>query len=165
MSRLVPAYVGLGANLGERRTTLLFAIDELRGLAKNAAIRISPFYRSAPHGPTDQPEYLNAAVSFLSDLTAMQLLGELHALEAVKGRNRADEQRWGPRTLDLDLLVFGQQSLQTATISVPHPRIAERNFVLLPLSKIAPALDIPGLGNVARLAGLCSKQGVALADD
>ena len=114
-------------------------------------VSASSKYRSAPLGPADQPDYINAVVAVLTRLGATELLAELQEIERAQGRTR-DGERWGARTLDLDLLVFSSDRIDEPGLTVPHPRIAERNFVLLPLAELAPQLKIPGLGTVAVVA-------------
>lgn len=143
-----PAYVGIGSNLQgpvrqvEAAAALLNERDGLRVVAT------SSLYRSAAFGGVEQPDFVNAVVAILTTLPAVELLAELQALENRLGRER-DEQRWGPRVIDLDLLVYAGQTIEVPELVVPHPGIQERNFVLLPLGEIAPDLVIPGLGRVA----------------
>lgn len=115
----------------------------------------SSLYRSAPMGPRDQPDFVNAVAAVLTQLTPEDLLQHLVRIENEHGRRREGE-KWGPRTLDLDLLVYGGQQAETASLTLPHPGIAERNFVLLPLSEVAPFLQVPGMGNVANLTAALS---------
>ena len=122
----------------------------LSTIDRTRLIRRSALYRSAPFGGIEQPDYVNAAAVLLTALDARQLLEELQQIELRRGRQR-DGMRWGPRVIDLDLLVFASQSIEEPGLVVPHPGIAERNFVLLPLKEIAPGLVIPGLGPVANL--------------
>lgn len=145
-----PAFIGIGSNLGEPVQQVEQAIKALAGLEQSRLILCSSLYRSAPVGPQDQPDFINAVVAVLTRLAPQGLLTSLQAIENVQGRTRSGE-RWGPRTLDLDLLVYGQASVATAELTLPHPRIADRNFVLLPLSEIAPHLPIPGLPSVPQL--------------
>ena len=105
----------------------------------------SSLYRSAPFGGVEQPDFVNAAVHIETRVPARRLLEHLKRIERAHGREEGG-QRWGPRVLDLDLLVFGRQQISEPGLTVPHPGIAERNFVLLPLTEIAPALDVPGVG-------------------
>jgi len=143
-----PAYVGIGSNLQgparqvEAAAGLLDERDEIRVIAA------SSLYRSAAFGGIEQPDFVNAVVAVLTTLTPLELLGELQAIENRQGRDR-DEKRWGPRVIDLDLLVYSGQEIDEPALVVPHPGIRERNFVLLPLGEIAPDLVIPGLGRVA----------------
>ena len=145
-----PAYIGLGSNLQSPAQQLESAMDMLASIPLTRLIARSSMYRSAPFGGIEQPDFINAAASLLTCLSAQELLAELHAIETRRGRER-DDIRWGPRVLDLDLLVFSNQIIGESGIKVPHPGIAERNFVLLPLKEIAPELVIPGLGRVNSL--------------
>lgn len=146
-----PAYVGIGSNLESPLEQIRRAIVAIAELAGCRLIQRSSYYRSAPLGNTDQPDFINAVVALLTTLDARALLERLMEIERDQGRVRDDE-RWGPRTLDLDLLVFGGERIDETDLYVPHPRIAERNFVLLPLRELAPHMLIPGLGTVAAVA-------------
>lgn len=148
--RWVPAYVGLGSNLDDPAARVRHALQSLRGIPDCHSFRRSGLYRSAPMGPQDQPDFVNAAAAFLTRLQARSLLKQLQAIETAQGRQRGGE-RWGPRRLDLDLLVFGHAVIDEDELQVPHPGISERNFVLLPLADIAPLLIVPGRGRVAQL--------------
>ena len=110
-------------------------------------------------GPQDQPDYLNAVVALRTALPAHDLLIELQRIEHSHGRVR-DGERWGPRTLDLDLLLYGQRIIESATLSVPHPGIAERSFVLWPLAELAPDLEVPGKGMISTLLTQCQQFGI-----
>lgn len=144
-----PAYVGIGSNLDDPVGHVTAAQGALERLPQSGWFAHSGLWLSAPVGPADQPDFVNAAAGFLTTLEPHDLLERLQALEQAAGRRRGE--RWGPRTLDLDLLVLGALMLDDDTLTLPHPRIAERNFVLLPLSEIAPHLPVPGRGTVARL--------------
>jgi len=146
-----PAYVGLGSNLQSPAGQLDSAFDLLSAIPRTRLIRRSSLYRSAPFGGVEQPDFVNAAASLLTQLTAKQLLDELQRIEMQRGRKRPDV-RWGPRVLDLDLLVCGSEKIEEPGLTVPHPGIAERNFVLLPLREIAPGLVVPGLGQLASIS-------------
>ncbi|MBT8086939.1 MAG: 2-amino-4-hydroxy-6-hydroxymethyldihydropteridine diphosphokinase [Gammaproteobacteria bacterium] len=148
--RWLPAYIGLGSNLQSPARQLDSAMDLLASIRETRLITRSSLYRSAPFGGIEQPDFVNAAASLLTSLTAQDLLAELQQIEQRRGRER-DDVRWGPRVIDLDLLVFSDQVVAKPGLKVPHPGIAERNFVLLPLREIAPELVIPGLGRVASL--------------
>jgi len=110
-------------------------------------------------GPQDQPDYLNAVVGLQTTLAAFDLLSELQNIEHVHGRVR-DGERWGPRTLDLDLLLYADEIISTPRLSVPHPGIAERSFVLLPLAELAPDLTVPNKGTVSKLLNQCAQFGI-----
>ncbi len=145
-----PAYIGLGSNLHDPARQLESAFERLASIPDTRLIRQSSLYRSAPFGGVEQPDFVNAVAAVLTQLSAEQLLRELQRIEAEHGRERGDV-RWGPRVLDLDLLVYADQRMDDPELTVPHPGIAERNFVLLPLQEIAPALSVPGLGKVMKL--------------
>ena len=141
-------YVGLGANLGDTRATLAHAIGSLRRLPAVRALRVSPYYRSAPLD-AGGPEFLNAVVEMRTALLPEPLLDELQAIEAAHGRERP--YRNAPRTLDLDLLLYGDREIVSPRLTVPHPRMHERAFVLRPLAKLAPDLAVPCRGSVQTL--------------
>ena len=145
-----PAYVGVGSNLQMPARQVEDAFDLLANIEGSRLVRRSSLYRSTPFGGIEQPDFVNAAAALLTTLGPSDFLAALQAIEKRQGRER-DGARWGPRVLDLDLLVFGGESIERPGITVPHPGIAERNFVLLPLGEIAPDLVIPGLGRVANL--------------
>ncbi len=148
--RWYPAYVGLGSNLNMPTRQIETALELLGAIPRTRLVSVSSLYRSAPFGGIEQPDFVNAAAALLTQLGAAELLSELQDIEARQGRERND-QRWGPRVLDLDLLVHATAVIDEPGITVPHPGIAERNFVLLPLLEIAPELVIPGLGRAAAI--------------
>jgi 2-amino-4-hydroxy-6-hydroxymethyldihydropteridine diphosphokinase len=145
-----PAYIGLGSNLDGPARQLEIAFELLDNIRVTRLIKSSSLYRSAPFGGVEQPDFVNAAASVLTQLAAQDLLIELQRIETERGRDRG-EVRWGPRVLDLDLLVYSNQIIDEPGLSVPHPGIGERNFVLLPLGEIAPELSVPGLGQLSRI--------------
>ncbi len=149
--RWYPAYVGIGSNLDDPVKQVRRAISTLSKLADCSSFRVSSLYRSAPLGPAAQPDFINAVAAFLTRKTAQSLLTSLQSIENDHGRTRSDE-RWGPRTLDLDLLLYSGAVIDEPKLTVPHPRIHERNFVLLPLCELAPHLIVPGVGKVVNLA-------------
>ena len=139
------AYVGIGSNLGRPLIQMRHAFLALRKLPASRCVACSPLYRGAPAGgPSGQPDYLNAAAALDTMLAPDELLTALQAIETARGRTRTV--RWGPRTLDLDLLLYDQLVLDGSRLTLPHPRLHERAFVLYPLYDIAPDLDIPGHG-------------------
>ena len=146
-----PAYVGIGSNLDAPKEQVERAIVALGDIEETVLVRTSPLYRSAPLDGSEQPDYINAVCALLTRLEAAALLGFLQGIEQAQGRIR-DGNKWGPRTLDLDLLVYSSDSIDQNELNVPHSGIAERNFVLLPLLDIAPHLRVPGLGSVSGLA-------------
>jgi 2-amino-4-hydroxy-6-hydroxymethyldihydropteridine diphosphokinase len=154
------AAVGLGANLGDAAATLRDAIAALAELPETTLLRASRLYRTPAWGRTDQPAFINAVALVETSLDARALLDALLAIERRFGRVRVDGARWGPRTLDLDLLVFGDALFDEAGLQVPHPHLHERAFVLLPLAEIAPALQVPGRGRVAALAAGMAADGI-----
>ena len=148
----VMAYVALGANLGDPLATVRAAFAALRGMADTRFITASSLYRTAPVGLHDQPDFINAVAALEVDdavLPASTFLERLFAIEAAFGRVRTV--RNAPRTLDLDLLLFGNLTVQLPGLTLPHPRMTERAFVLAPLTEIAPHLVIPGIGQIADL--------------
>jgi len=146
----VRASIGLGGNLGDVRQRLEAAIARLAGEPGLALAGRSRFYRTPPWGPVPQPDFVNAAIAVDTTLSPHALLDVLLETERAFGRVR-DGERWGPRTLDLDLLLHGDLVLADDRLSLPHPRIAERAFVLLPLADLDPARIVPGHGRVADL--------------
>lgn len=148
------AYVGVGANLGDRRATIGRAIELLRATPGVEVLAVSALRETDPVDYEDQPRFLNGAVELETTLTARELLATLFAVERELGRTR-DGPRYGPRTIDLDLLVFGDERIDERGLTVPHPRLHERRFALEPLTELAPGLEVPGRGPVERLlAGL-----------
>ena len=143
------AYIALGSNLGDPRQHVLDAMDALADLPDTRLLQRSPLYRTPPWGVLEQPPFVNAVVQMDTALSPHALLDGLLAIERNAGRVRAE--RNGPRTLDLDLLHVDGVQLHDARLTLPHPRMAERAFVLLPLNDLAPALQLPGQGTVAEL--------------
>jgi 2-amino-4-hydroxy-6-hydroxymethyldihydropteridine diphosphokinase len=148
--RLMPAYVALGSNLDDPRTQVERALVALGQLPQTRCVLRSSLYRSRPFGPVEQPDYVNAVAGLLTALEPAELLASLQALETSLGRERPVV-RWGPRRIDLDLLVHGSARITQPGLELPHPGIAERAFVLAPLAEIAPDLDVPGVGRVSAL--------------
>lgn len=146
-----PAYIGLGSNLHGPSGQVETAFDLLAALPQTRLIARSSLYRSAPFGGIEQPDFVNAVAALLTRLTARQLFEGLQKIERQRGRER-DEARWGPRVLDLDLLVYSDDRILEPDLTVPHPGIAERNFVLLPLKEVAPGLTVPGIGRLTSVA-------------
>lgn len=141
----INAYIGLGSNLGDRELNLLRAVAEIGKLPECRVSGLSPFYETSPVGVTDQPAFINAVLRLSTRLTSHALFLHLQHIErAVFHRKRT--LRWGPRTMDLDLLLFGNEAVTDDELTVPHPRMAERRFVLEPLCKLAPDLLHPVLG-------------------
>ncbi len=142
--------VGLGSNLDGPTRQIGTAFDMLEAIVQTRVIARSALYRSSPLGGIEQPDYVNAAALLETDLGVREFLEQLQQIERARGRERG-EIHWGPRVLDLDLLAYGGLSIDEPGLTVPHPGIALRNFVLLPLREIAPDFDIPGLGRVREL--------------
>jgi len=140
-------FVGLGANLGDPRATLVRALKELAALPQTRRVAVSPLYRSAPM-EAQGPEFINAVVELITTLTPRELLLALQSIEQAHGRERP--YRHAPRTLDLDLLLYGQRIIRDPDLVVPHPRLHERAFVLRPLADLAPDLAHPALGRLDR---------------
>ena len=139
------AYIGLGSNVGQREQTLMEAVQSLAAHAEITVARLSQWLKTEPvGGPEDQPWYLNGVVQLETTLTADALLAVMQQIETDLGRDRRREVRWGPRTCDLDLLLFGEAIIDTPNLTVPHPRLAERRFVLEPLAQLACDLVVPG---------------------
>jgi 2-amino-4-hydroxy-6-hydroxymethyldihydropteridine diphosphokinase len=148
----VRAFVALGSNVGERAEHLRAAVERLSSHDAVRVISASRVYESEAHtlpGRPEAPPYLNAVVELRSRLGPRELLGVCLEIEQALGRNRSDAERWAPRTLDIDLLLFGEEQIREQGLSVPHPRMAERRFVLVPLADIAPDLRLPGPSGAA----------------
>jgi 2-amino-4-hydroxy-6-hydroxymethyldihydropteridine diphosphokinase len=150
MPRWVPAYVALGSNLDHPLAQVERAFAALEQLPSTRLYVRSSCYRSRPFGPVAQPDFVNAAAALLTLLDARALLHELKGLESRLGRAEPVV-RWGPRVIDLDLLVHGRTRCSDDSLTVPHAGIAERDFVLVPLAEICPSLDVPGVGRVDAL--------------
>jgi 2-amino-4-hydroxy-6-hydroxymethyldihydropteridine diphosphokinase len=144
------AYIGLGSNLDEPSSQIERAFELLDSIPRTRLVSRSSLYESAPLGPVEQPDFVNAVAEILTSLDASSLLTHLQEIERSQGRTR--DVRWGPRILDLDLLIFGDAEIHLPELTVPHPGIAKRNFVLLPLREIAPEFEVPGLGRIADIA-------------
>jgi len=145
-----PAYIGVGSNLNGPEGQVERAIDAVSRIPGSELDARSSLYQSAPFGPVDQPDFVNAVIRLVTKLDAPSLFHHLQQIESSQGRIRGEY--WGPRVIDLDLLVYGNMIIDQDDLNVPHPGIAERNFVLLPLQEIAHDLVIPGLGKVADIA-------------
>ena len=156
------AYVGLGANIGEPRRQIEAAIAELNKLPDTNSVVASRFYRSAPVGYLNQPDFLNAVAQLDTGLPPETLLDRLQEIENRHGRERPFA--GAPRTLDLDLLLYGDETITSARLTVPHPRMHERAFVLKPLLEIAPEAVIPGHGKAGELLAGCADQCVERID-
>ena len=148
---MVYAYVGLGSNLGDREGTLRAAVGRLRNLSETKVLKVSSLRNTDPVGYVDQPRFLNGAVALETRLSARRLLGALLELEQTFGRNREAVPPRGPRTLDLDLLLYGEEVIDEPGLEIPHPRLHERRFVLEPLAELDSSLEVPGKGSVQTL--------------
>lgn len=155
------AFIGLGANLGQAGATLRAAVAGLRALPGSTLTGLSSLYRSAPVGPAGQDDYLNAVARLDTPLPPHELLRALQGIENAHGRVR--EVRWGPRTLDLDLLLYGNDRIATADLTVPHPEMTRRNFVLVPLLEIEPGARLPDGTALNDLAVAHDTAGLAVA--
>lgn len=158
--RPVDAYVALGSNLGDPERQLSAAFAALGDLEGTELMGRSRLFQTSPQGgPPGQPDYLNAVARLQTRLDPQELLRGLQAIECRAGRQRAE--RWGPRTLDLDLVLYGGLALATPELTLPHPRLAERAFVLVPLAEVAPeGLWIPGQGTLADLLARSGRAGI-----
>jgi 2-amino-4-hydroxy-6-hydroxymethyldihydropteridine diphosphokinase len=143
-------YIGLGSNLADPHAQVEAGIHALAKLPKTRLVTRSRLYRSAPWRRADQPDFVNAAAVVETDLSPRELLDHLLEIERAAGRER-DGTRWGPRVLDLDILLFGDRHIDEPGLHVPHPHLHERAFVLVPLAEIAPGMVIPGYGRIAGL--------------
>jgi 2-amino-4-hydroxy-6-hydroxymethyldihydropteridine diphosphokinase len=158
-SRWLPAYVGVGSNLEDPEAQVKCALHALGRLPGCRLIACSPLYRTPPFGEVVQPAFINAVAGLLTQSTPEELLAALRKLERELGREPPRE-RWGPRIIDLDLLVVGSEERATDTLTLPHPGIAQRDFVLYPLADLAPDLDVPRLGRVAVLRDRVANRGI-----
>lgn len=156
----VRAFVGLGGNVGDIEETLMEALLALEALPQTSIRTQSGFYRSPPWGNTNQADFINAVVELRTRLAARVLLDYLLEVETRFGRVRGEGERWGPRTLDLDLLVFGEAMIDQPGMHLPHPRLHERAFVLVPLAEIDATLQVPGRGQVSDLLASIDSTGI-----
>ncbi|RQW82408.1 MAG: 2-amino-4-hydroxy-6-hydroxymethyldihydropteridine diphosphokinase [Methylococcus sp.] len=163
-ARSVRAYIGLGGNLDQPAARIRRARVALSVLPNTREAAFSSLYRSAPMGPSDQPDYVNAVMALDTGLEPLALLDHLQAIENAEGRVRMGE-RWGPRTLDLDLLLYGEDVIQHERLTVPHPGLHQREFVLYPLFEIAPDLKIPGWGALRDWVAACPRRGLEAMGD
>ena len=157
-----PAYVAIGSNLDHPQRRVLEAFERLATLPATSSLLRSRLYETQPMGPQNQPYFVNAAAGLLTQLTARELLDGLLGIEQAMGRHR--QERWGPRVIDLDLIWMLGESIDEPGLTVPHPGVSTRNFVLYPLADIAPTLAIPGQGNVLELARRAGDEGISVLD-
>lgn len=159
----IDAYLSLGSNVGDRLETLTAAVFALHESPGVAVAEISGVYETAPWGGVEQPAFLNCCVRVVTSLGPEELLDELQTTETAFGRDRQQERRWGPRTLDIDLLLYGEEEIDTPRLQVPHPRLGERPFVLVPLMEIMPGGSLPdGRRLSALLTDLMPIEGIDL---
>lgn len=156
------AYIGIGSNLEDPIKQVKTAIQSLQQLTATQLVKASSLYRSPPMGPQDQPDYINAVVAIETGLSAVLLLNELQQIEQAQGRVR--RRHWGERSIDLDFLLYGQQQINEANLTVPHPGLASRAFVLYPLAEIAADLTIPTFGTLADLLSACPRGDLTQVD-
>jgi 2-amino-4-hydroxy-6-hydroxymethyldihydropteridine diphosphokinase len=157
-----PAYVAIGSNLDHPRERVLEACERIRALPEIRLELRSRLYLTQPMGPQDQADFVNAAVGLLTQQGARELLEALLGIERSMGRIRG--QRWGPRRIDLDLIWMVGSPVEEAGLTLPHPGVSRRNFVLYPLDDIAPTLDIPGHGRVRELKLRSGSQGISVGE-
>ena len=157
-----PAYVAIGSNLNDPQARVLEAFERLAALPTTRSVLRSRLYGTRPMGPQDQPDFVNAAAGLLTHLTARELLEGLLRTEQSMGRNR--QERWGPRVIDLDLVWMLGEAIDEPGLTLPHPGVSTRNFVLYPLADIAPALAIPGHGTVSEMLRSAGDDGISILD-
>jgi 2-amino-4-hydroxy-6-hydroxymethyldihydropteridine diphosphokinase len=157
-----PAYVAIGSNLNHPQARVQEAFERLATLPATRLLHRSRLYRTRPMGPQDQPDFVNAAAGLLTQLGARQLLQSLLQIETGMGRSR--QQRWGPRVIDLDLVWMHGETIDEPGLTVPHPGVSTRNFVLYPLADIAPTLAIPGHGKVSDLLRAVGNDGISVLE-
>ncbi len=162
IARWRPAYVAIGSNLNEPRERVLEACERLRAVPATRLERRSRLYLTRPMGPQDQPDYVNAAAGLLTQFSARELLDALLDIERRMGRER--HERWGPRLIDLDLLWMVGEAVEQPGLTLPHPGVSARNFVLYPLADIAPTLDVPGHGRVMDLKLRSGTDGITVLE-
>lgn len=155
---MIQVYIGIGSNLDNPIAQVQQAITELQQLPHSQYLKTSSLYQSSPLDATAQPDYINAVSLLMTALTPEQLLTALHTIEDQHGRVRTE--RWGPRTLDLDLLLYGEKNIRQPDLIVPHAGLHERSFVLYPLQELNPNLLIPGYGPILHLVQHCDASGL-----
>ncbi len=155
MSRVKSVFIGLGSNLEQPLLQIKTALVALSRLPETTLVDDSGYYLSKPMGPQDQPDYINAVVLIETTLQALTLLSKLQAIEQKQGRIR--KQHWGARTIDLDILLYGDEKINSPRLTVPHPGICDRDFVYLPLLKVDQSVNIPGSGKLKSLIENSSK--------
>lgn len=153
------AYIGIGSNLNDPVARVQEAFEELDVIPDSLLVARSSLYGSKPMGPPGQPDYVNAVAALETLLSAEELLQELIAIEDRQGRDRTTG-KWGPRILDLDLLLYGNKKINTVTLTVPHPGLCKRDFVIIPLAEIAGNLNIPDCGLLSAAIAQCENHGL-----
>ena len=153
------AYIGIGSNLDDPVSQVKEAIEELEAIPDSVLAACSSLYSSKPMGPADQPDYVNAVVALDTLLSAEELMEVLRKIEDRQGRDRTGD-KWGPRIIDLDLLMYGKKKIHTDALTVPHPGMHERDFVIIPLAEIAGNVKIPGHGQLTSLINQCETHSV-----
>ncbi|EHP3970429.1 2-amino-4-hydroxy-6-hydroxymethyldihydropteridine diphosphokinase [Vibrio parahaemolyticus] len=158
---MITAYIAVGSNLADPVSQAQQAIEALKTLPNSAFVQASSLYSSTPMGPQNQPDYINAVVAIKTNLTPLELLDCTQAIEQEQGRVRKDE-RWGPRTLDLDIVLYGNEVINSERLIVPHYGMREREFVLYPLAEIAPSLQLPDGTEVSELLEQVDRNGLRI---
>ncbi|MEZ9437708.1 2-amino-4-hydroxy-6-hydroxymethyldihydropteridine diphosphokinase [Vibrio atlanticus] len=156
---MITAYIAVGSNLADPVSQANLAIETLKNLPRTTFFATSQLYSSTPMGPQNQPDYINAVVAIRTELTPIELLDCTQKIEQEQGRVRKDE-RWGPRTLDLDIVLYGNEVIDSERLTVPHYGMKEREFVLYPLAEIAPSLQLPDGTELTELLKIVDKNGL-----
>ncbi|WP_135382732.1 2-amino-4-hydroxy-6-hydroxymethyldihydropteridine diphosphokinase [Vibrio tasmaniensis] len=156
---MITAYIAVGSNLADPVSQANLAIETLKNLTRTTFVATSQLYSSTPMGPQNQPDYINAVVAIKTELTPIELLDCTQKIEQEQGRVRKDE-RWGPRTLDLDIVLYGNEVIDSERLTVPHYGMKEREFVLYPLAEIAPSLQLPDGTELTELLKIVDKNGL-----
>ncbi|HAS8417787.1 TPA: 2-amino-4-hydroxy-6-hydroxymethyldihydropteridine diphosphokinase [Vibrio vulnificus] len=158
---MITAYIAIGSNLADPVSQAKSAIEALNTLPKSRLLIASQLYSSSPMGPQDQPDYINAVAAIETELTPLELLDCTQAIELEQGRVRKEE-RWGPRTLDLDIILYGDEVIDSERLTIPHYGMKEREFVLYPLAEIAPNLTLPDGTELSQLLTIVDKNGLGI---
>ncbi|HDM8143022.1 TPA: 2-amino-4-hydroxy-6-hydroxymethyldihydropteridine diphosphokinase [Vibrio harveyi] len=158
---MITAYIAVGSNLADPVSQAKQAIEALKSILNSEFVQASSLYSSTPMGPQNQPDYINAVVAIKTNLTPLELLDCTQAIEQEQGRVRKDE-RWGPRTLDLDIILYGNEVIDSERLTVPHYGMREREFVLYPLAEIAPSLQLPDGTEVSSLLEQVDRNGLSI---
>ncbi|WP_049535470.1 2-amino-4-hydroxy-6-hydroxymethyldihydropteridine diphosphokinase [Vibrio harveyi] len=158
---MITAYIAVGSNLADPVSQAKQAIEALKSIPNAEFVQASSLYSSTPMGPQNQPDYINAVVAIKTNLTPLELLDCTQAIEQEQGRVRKDE-RWGPRTLDLDIILYGNEVIDSERLTVPHYGMREREFVLYPLAEIAPSLQLPDGTEVSSLLEQVDRNGLSI---